>query len=195
MTTATQINWQDYEAHLRNHPENAVYVGTYAKYNNGSIAGAWIDLDECGDENTFFEVCVSLHADEADPEFMFQDHNGGWIGKIANGGEPDWRDIEKFYAFKEAAEKSNWSHSVLIALLSFTDDVDDALRHIEHDSYYGKFWSDEKFAYEYYNEVYAEELEAMPQILRDYISWSNLWFGNLQNYFHCENGHYFRTDF
>lgn len=53
-----------------------VYVGTYAKYNNGSIGGAWIDLEECGDAGTFLEKCAELHADESDPELMFQDFEG-----------------------------------------------------------------------------------------------------------------------
>jgi hypothetical protein len=29
------------------HP--AVYVGTYAKYNDGSLFGMWVDLVKCGD--------------------------------------------------------------------------------------------------------------------------------------------------
>ena len=47
-----------------------IYVSTYAKYNNGSLKGAWIDLE---DEDSFFEECKKLHSDEADPELMFQD--------------------------------------------------------------------------------------------------------------------------
>ena len=53
-----------------------VYVGTYAKYNNGSIGGAWIDLESCGDVDNFLEKCAELHANEADPELMFQDIKG-----------------------------------------------------------------------------------------------------------------------
>ncbi|HMO51255.1 MAG TPA: antirestriction protein ArdA [Kiritimatiellia bacterium] len=52
-----------------------VYVGTYAKYNNGSIEGAWIDLDD-HDAETFRDACLELHKDEADPELMFQDFEG-----------------------------------------------------------------------------------------------------------------------
>jgi antirestriction protein len=53
-----------------------VYVGTYAKYNNGSIQGAWLDLDDYSDRDSFLEACARLHADESDPEFMFQDYEG-----------------------------------------------------------------------------------------------------------------------
>lgn len=51
----------------------ALYVGTYHKYNCGSIFGAWIDLTACVDYEEFMDVCHRLHADEDDPELMFQD--------------------------------------------------------------------------------------------------------------------------
>ena len=41
--------------------EARIYVGTYAKYNEGSLRGKWIDLSECFDQ------------DEDEPELMFQD--------------------------------------------------------------------------------------------------------------------------
>lgn len=53
-----------------------IYVGTYAKYNSGSIAGAWLDLEDHADKESFLEACAALHKDEHDPEFMFQDYEG-----------------------------------------------------------------------------------------------------------------------
>lgn len=53
-----------------------IYVGTYAKYNNGSIAGKWLDLDGYADKGEFLEACMELHSDEDDPELMFQDWEG-----------------------------------------------------------------------------------------------------------------------
>lgn len=55
--------------------EARIYVGTYAKYNAGSIAGAWLSL-EGHDKESFLEACKELHKDEADPELMFQDFEG-----------------------------------------------------------------------------------------------------------------------
>ena len=52
-----------------------VYVGTYHKYNSGSLAGAWIDL-EGHDYNSFLEAARAIHSDESDPELMFQDFEG-----------------------------------------------------------------------------------------------------------------------
>jgi len=54
----------------------AVYVGTYAKYNNGSIAGAWVSLDEHDTEAAFYAAASALHKREYDPELMFQDFEG-----------------------------------------------------------------------------------------------------------------------
>ncbi|BAQ16088.1 antirestriction protein ArdA [Methyloceanibacter caenitepidi] len=53
-----------------------VYVGTYAKYNAGSIAGKWLDLEDYTDKESFIEACRELHKDESDPELMFQDYSG-----------------------------------------------------------------------------------------------------------------------
>lgn len=53
-----------------------IYVGTYAKYSSGSIAGKWLDLDDYTDKESFLEACKELHKDEQDPEFMFQDYEG-----------------------------------------------------------------------------------------------------------------------
>jgi antirestriction protein len=53
-----------------------LYVGTYAKYNNGSIAGGWVDLTQFSDVDEFIDYIKELHKDEEDPEFMFQDYEG-----------------------------------------------------------------------------------------------------------------------
>ena len=51
----------------------SVYVGTFFKYNNGSLEGEWVDLTQFSDREEFYEYCGELHNDEDDPEFMFQD--------------------------------------------------------------------------------------------------------------------------
>ena len=57
-------------------PDNnaCVYVGTYNKYNCGSLDGAWVDLESFNDESELMEFLYRLHADEAEPEFMVQDY-------------------------------------------------------------------------------------------------------------------------
>jgi antirestriction protein len=53
-----------------------IYVGTYGKYNAGSIYGKWLDLEDFSDKAEFYKACAALHKDEEDPEFMFQDFEG-----------------------------------------------------------------------------------------------------------------------
>jgi antirestriction protein len=53
-----------------------LYVGTYAKYNSGSLQGAWMDLENYPDREAFLAAALALHADEHDPELMFQDFEG-----------------------------------------------------------------------------------------------------------------------
>ena len=57
-------------------PTPRVYVGTYAKYSAGSIAGQWLNLEDYTDKESFLAACAKLHQDEADPELMFQDFQG-----------------------------------------------------------------------------------------------------------------------
>lgn len=54
-----------------------VYVGTYRKYNDGKLAGAWVDLAPFADDpDGFLAHCREIHADESDPELMYQDYEG-----------------------------------------------------------------------------------------------------------------------
>ncbi|VDB02155.1 hypothetical protein BANRA_05489 [Klebsiella pneumoniae] len=81
----------------------SVYVGTYHKYNCGSIAGAWLDLTDFDSSEEFYERCRELHANEADPEFMFQDWEGIPSG-MASECHINWDFIN---GFKQAREEGN----------------------------------------------------------------------------------------
>ena len=50
-----------------------IYVGTYGKYNNGSLTGGWLNLSDYSNKEEFYEACRELHKDEEDAEYMFQD--------------------------------------------------------------------------------------------------------------------------
>ena len=52
--------------------EARIYVGTYAKYNNGSLQGEWVELSDFYDLDDFIEHCAEIHEDEEEPELMFQ---------------------------------------------------------------------------------------------------------------------------
>ena len=53
--------------------EYSIYVGTYGKYADGDLSGAWLDPSDYLDKDDFMEACRALHSDEEDPEIMFQD--------------------------------------------------------------------------------------------------------------------------
>ena len=79
--------------------EARVYVGTYAKYNNGSLSGAWLDLSDYSDKEEFYEACRELHKDEEDAEYMFQDWENVPEGLIGES----WIS-ENFFALRDAVE-------------------------------------------------------------------------------------------
>ena len=44
--------------------EARIYVDTYAKYNNGSLQGEWVELSDFYDLDGFMERCAEIHEDE-----------------------------------------------------------------------------------------------------------------------------------
>lgn len=75
-----------------------VYVGTYHKYNNGSIKGGWLNLADYNTHNDFLNACRRLHKDETDPEFMIQDTEGMPDGLTCM----EWLSEEEFNDIKLA---------------------------------------------------------------------------------------------
>lgn len=74
-------------------PEGAaVYVGTYGKYNSGSLSGAWLNLNDYESKAAFLEACKDLHKDEKTPEFMFQDFVNipNWLISESDISESIW---------------------------------------------------------------------------------------------------------
>ncbi|MCO5748756.1 antirestriction protein ArdA, partial [Citrobacter freundii] len=67
----------------------AVYVGTYHKYNCGSLTGKWFDLTDFDEKEDFLDACHALHANEHDPELMFQDWEG-IPSQFASESSVDW---------------------------------------------------------------------------------------------------------
>ena len=78
-----------------------VYVGTYRKYNSGSIAGGWVSLQDCNSYDDFLSKCRKLHADERDAEFMIQDTENFPDGLECG----EWIDKEEFDDVKKALEE------------------------------------------------------------------------------------------
>ena len=76
-----------------------LYVGTYAKYNAGSIKGAWLNLEDYGDRDAFLAACAELHKDEGDAELMFQDFEGFPRSFYSESSVPaelfDWLELDE----------------------------------------------------------------------------------------------------
>jgi len=78
----------------------AVYVGTYHKYNCGSIFGKWFDLTEFDGREDFYEAGQALHADEWDADFMFQDQEG-IPSQFVSESSIDWDFIAAYKRVEE----------------------------------------------------------------------------------------------
>jgi antirestriction protein len=128
-----------------------IYVGTYAKYNNGSIEGAWLDLTNYSDKNEFYVACAALHSDEEDPEYMFQD----WEG-IQDQFISECHIDEKFWEFQELT--TDWDEDRISAFqlwIDHTGSSDSISEQIENfeESYRGIYDCERAYA-----EELAEEL-------------------------------------
>ncbi len=125
----------------------SLYVGTYRKYNEGDLFGMWVDLTACADYNEFMEVCHMLHADEEDPELMFQDYENFpscWYSES---------DIDEatFDKIKEYAELNSDDQEAYEEYLEYFNeqDINDF-----RDRYMGRWDSEEDFAEHVINECY-----------------------------------------
>ena len=125
----------------------AVYCGTYKKYNNGSLDGAWLDLEAFDSYEEFLEICALLHDDEDDPEFMFQDYQGfprEWYCESCPG-EDTFNKILKYCELDE--------NERLVFDAYYENTGDDSVTNAQ-DRYIGKYDSEEDFAEMYVNECY-----------------------------------------
>lgn len=126
----------------------AVYVGTYRKYNGGSLFGQWVDITSFDSYDEFIEYCEALHSDEDDPELMFQD---------AQNFPDKWYDEffgeEVFDRIKNYAEQDD--RDAVDAYLSEMDDDD--LDYFE-ERFEGKWDSEEDFAWHIFEECYEHVL-------------------------------------
>ena len=151
------------------HYENsnpAVYCGTYAKYNNGSLYGMWIDLSTFEEYADFIKFCSRLHADEADAELMFQDYEhypSQWYHESCMGAE----------TFERIKEYANLSEEKREAYEAYLSNWDEGTLEDFEERYEGTYESPEDFA-----EYLCEEcgyFKNLPQWLQCCIDYSAVW--------------------
>ena len=86
-----------------------IYVGTWAKYNAGSLSGEWLALKDYDNYSELCEVMRAIHEDEIDPEPMIQDCEDFPEGfSVVSGSlsEEEYNDIMKACKEEEEEEES-----------------------------------------------------------------------------------------
>ena len=140
----------------------ALYCGTYGKYNSGNFSGMWVNVSTFDDYEDFENFCLAIHADEEDPEIMFQDGENIPDSLCCEriGGE-EFNNIAKYcelcddYSVEAVDDFLEWDS---------TEDLDNM-----HDSYVGVYDSREDFAREIVNDCY--DLENMMGNLACYFDY------------------------
>lgn len=162
-----------------------IYVGTYAKYNSGSLNGAWLDLADYSDRDEFYEAVNELHKDEiaeiGECEPMFQDWEGipeGMVGE-SHIDAAVWELIEAYDNHNEEAVNAYCS-------LFGEWDEDDF-----QDRYSGEFEDDEDFAYELIES--CGDLQGIPDHIARYFDYVAFARDLMCGDYTSEDGHYFRN--
>jgi Antirestriction protein len=138
----------------------AVYVGTYHKYNCGSIFGKWFDLTEFDSKEDFIGACHELHANEHDPELMFQDWEG-IPSQFVSESSVEWAFVE---GYRRAEEEGRAA-----AFFAWADCTGDSDYDAFDDAYRGEAASEEDYAYEFVQDTGL--ICDVPESLRMYFDY------------------------
>lgn len=171
--------------------EIRIYVGTYNKYNNGSIFGEWLELSDYSSYEEFDEACRELHKDEDDPEFMFQDFEAPGLFESLGLISESHLSEEIFEAIEEleAASYDIEIYSSYATHIGFKGDISALIEETE-EAYAGEFDNDEEFAQEMAEQTgMMEEKPSWPYTC---IDWEWAARELMYDYFE-EDGHYFRS--
>lgn len=154
-----------------------VYVTTYAKYNNGSLSGRWIDAS---DKDSFFEECKELHADESDPELMFQDFDG--VPMIFVG---ECYISEKFWDFLEYDE---YDQAKILAYAENMGGLDFDFDHAIDNVYLYNSTSERELAWDWCDQlgVFSE----VPDHLSCYFDHEQYFKDNGPSFVKCADGYF-----
>ena len=127
----------------------SIYVGTYAKYNNGSLFGEWVDLTKYSNIDEFYDYCRKLHNDEDDPELMFQDYENFPDGYITES----YLNPAIFEVLEELDTNYYEDFCNFIAYFGKDATVEEF-----RDFYVGHYDSEEDFAYELVEQIATKDV-------------------------------------
>ena len=128
----------------------ALYCGTYGKYNSGNLSGMWVNVSTFDDYEDFVNFCKAIHADEDDPELMFQDFENMPDSLYSESMREE--GFEKIMEYCELCD--DYSVEAVDDFLEW-DSTDDLNR--MHDAYVGVYDSEEDFAREIVSDCYDIE--------------------------------------
>ncbi|MCH5346793.1 MAG: antirestriction protein ArdA [Muribaculaceae bacterium] len=163
----------------------SVYVGTYRKYNEGSLRGLWIDLTSFDDYDEFINFCLAIHADEDDPELMAQDYEEFPRDYYTEGfiSREDFLNILKFSELCE-----NYDAEAIYDYLERFDELDDF-----EEAFIGHWNSEEDFARHIIDECY--DLERAMGSLAMYFDYERFAYDLfIDGYYRGEHGNVFRVN-
>lgn len=156
---------KNYVSELDGNP--SVYVGTYKKYNNGDLSGAWLDLTKFADVDEFLECCRALHQDEDDPEFMLQDYECFPSSLYSESMDVD--DIQRIIdLWNDYDEDDRDDRDKIFEYWEGIDEDEDPDKILDKCVYRGDM---EDFAYELAEE--SGDLDKIPSWLQGCIDWEH----------------------
>lgn len=172
---------------LRNCLDTAsIYVSTYAKYNNSSLYGEWLNLGDYSDCDELFEAMRELRKDELDPEFMLQDYEGCELFEKL-GLINECHLSPEIYEIAQQIDDSGHDIEVFIACIDCLGKMEfKSLYEYVNNFYYGEFKSDEDFV----QWLYEDDTFNIPNWV--VIDWETTARSIMFDYFES-NGHYFRS--
>lgn len=168
MTTATQENTKSTSADRPASQSTCrIYVASLSDYNAGILHGRWIDANQPADViHAEIQQMLKASREPVAEEWAIHDYEGfeGW--------EP--REYESIEIVARVAELIDEHGGVFGALFSHIGgDIDYATRMMT-EGYRGVFDSLAAFAQDWFEEIYARELENLPRIVHHSIDWDEV---------------------
>ncbi len=169
----------------------SIYVGTYKKYNEGSIFGQWFNLEDFSDYEELKQAMHELHKNEQDPEFMLQDYECPKLFEEL-GLISESHISENIFEVLEEIEQCNYDFEVIEAYCNcigcYNDTITDVISKVE-ECYNGEYDSDIDFV-----SNLLEYCGDIPKDLPNYIhiDWEQTAWNVMLDYSTSDN-HYFRN--
>ena len=137
------------KAHEWKYPSEspALYCGTYGKYNKFNVRGMWVNISTFDNYKDFEAFCLAIHADEADPEIMYQAFTN--MPRSLYHESMGEKGFDKIMAYREMCEEYN-----VFAVDDFLEWLSPEDLDRMPDAYVGVYDSPEEFAEEKADEVF-----------------------------------------